>query len=821
MGEVMILKKMVLVGAKGLMLNNIHTFTYLPSDPYQLILGTNGSGKSTVLREITPLPAVPANFQKNGSKYTEWEHRNSQYVLFSNFKGGARHSFIKDNEELNPGGTAAIYRELVLREFGVTSEIHKVLTGGLLFTDMSPSKKREWITSMCDTDFSFALKLHGDLSRSLRDLQGHYKVLGERLTTETSNLLALETNEDLDATAAAVRNELDVLFSSRGGATPSTPPSLDQALAQVERLGEALLTGIPTQPSGANYTSLDDVVAHGQALTTEVTVKTALLDQSTHQYHELETLQQTLIAAGSDGIESLTEQAQAYQAELDGLDLSSGLFPEQPEALSCLEATNDALPQLVEIFTHLPDNSDRRFTGPLMVERKAELKALNQKLDSLAARTAKTEADIEHLEQAQKTECPSCHYVWVPGFSDHRLAQLRDSLVNLTADRDAASAAQVELESYIEQAQEYAVVYNQFKALVRSYPKLQVLWDWILDNNAQLVDPRSWIPRFYEFQRDVSHWAHIQEVRTKLQGLEHALETASKLEGTTHLGQQLERLQQQISDNTDSLVASQAALRECRKYHRLLTSYLQTHAEFEAACEYLLRVRDEHVTQLRVQGLTDAIVVSQDRLGGLQRRINQKLSLQAIVIDLETNRAEVELNTEAYRLLTTELSPTEGLIAEQLRGFIGSFAGHLNSIINQVWTYELTVLPCRLESGELDYVFPLQVRSDQFVVDDAREWSDGQRAIVNLAFVLVVMFYLKLNDHPLLLDELGRDFDEQHRFIVMNFVKSLIDTGGFNQMFLISHYASAHGGFTSAEVLVMDAANIATPAVYNTHVEFA
>jgi hypothetical protein len=52
----------------------------------------------------------------------------------------------------------------------------------------------------------------------------------------------------------------------------------------------------------------------------------------------------------------------------------------------------------------------------------------------------------------------------------------------------------------------------------------------------------------------------------------------------------------------------------------------------------------------------------------------------------------------------------------------------------------------------------------------------------------------------------------------MNFVKDLVETKGFSQVFMISHYASSHGAFTQAEVMVMDSSNISVPMKYNQHV---
>ena len=69
----------------------------------------------------------------------------------------------------------------------------------------------------------------------------------------------------------------------------------------------------------------------------------------------------------------------------------------------------------------------------------------------------------------------------------------------------------------------------------------------------------------------------------------------------------------------------------------------------------------------------------------------------------------------------------------------------MNEIINQIWTYDLEVLSCGQESNELDYKFPLQVRSANNIVQDISKGSTAQVEVVNFAFKLVVMLYLNLS----------------------------------------------------------------------------
>ena len=232
----------------------------------------------------------------------------------------------------------------------------------------------------------------------------------------------------------------------------------------------------------------------------------------------------------------------------------------------------------------------------------------------------------------------------------------------------------------------------------------------------------------------------------------------------------------------------------------------------------LLKQKSLYMDAVRDRLINGLTAKHQNRLAEIQRQHTERETLVGIVSGLEVQKAQLEDDQKAYKALVEALSPTEGLIAEQLTGFIKAFTDHLNSIIGRVWTYDLQVLPCGLDSGELDYKFPLKVKGEDQPVSDIKEGSTGQCDIIDFAFKLIVISYLKLTDTPLYLDELGASFDEQHRINVMTFIKELMETGQFSQVFLISHYASSHGTFQQVDTLVLDPNNIVVPNVYNDHV---
>ena len=60
--------KIILNNYNRFFLNNITRIEYTPKMKLQLILGSNGSGKSSLISELNPLPINKNDFQEDGYK---------------------------------------------------------------------------------------------------------------------------------------------------------------------------------------------------------------------------------------------------------------------------------------------------------------------------------------------------------------------------------------------------------------------------------------------------------------------------------------------------------------------------------------------------------------------------------------------------------------------------------------------------------------------------------------------------------------------------------------------------------------------------------
>ncbi|MBX0311620.1 MAG: AAA family ATPase, partial [Sulfurihydrogenibium sp.] len=109
-----------------------------------LIIGTNGCGKSSLVKELSPLPSQKEDFYTNGYKEIHIEHNNKDYILISDFTNNeTSYSFIVDNEELNNSHNVTTQKILVQKHFSLTQDIYDILIGVQTFTSMTVVQRKK------------------------------------------------------------------------------------------------------------------------------------------------------------------------------------------------------------------------------------------------------------------------------------------------------------------------------------------------------------------------------------------------------------------------------------------------------------------------------------------------------------------------------------------------------------------------------------------------------------------------------------------------------------------------------------------------------
>jgi DNA repair exonuclease SbcCD ATPase subunit len=150
-----------------------------------------------------------------------------------------------------------------------------------------------------------------------------------------------------------------------------------------------------------------------------------------------------------------------------------------------------------------------------------------------------------------------------------------------------------------------------------------------------------------------------------------------------------------------------------------------------------------------------------------------------------------------------------------------SFISQMNTFIEQVWSYPMTIMSCDIQDNEsldLDYKFPVRKYSDDDKSPDVSKCSNGMKEIINLSFKITAMKYLNLLHTPLYLDEFGSAMDNGHKNEVISLIKAFNEQKTFSQMFIVSHDVTQYNSLPNSEVCVLCDTNIITPQKYNEHV---
>lgn len=822
-----------LSGFKRFVLTNITRLKIDFTEQLQLILGTNGSGKTVLLNELTPLPADPRDYVKTGYKIIKYEHQGKKFVLTSTMSPSPRHSFVVDTIELNDGGTQAVQKELVLQYFGITPDIWKLITSKERFTQMAPRRRQEWITKLSETSYDYALSVYAKLQMRHRELGSFLKRDRGHLVAATARLASPEEQDKAKLDIEDLHRRLDELQEVRAPVSadarelPSRVKQLEVEIAEMTARGSRLRGAIF---GGRQFESLEQLDSELQEKQRQHAAALALLEENTKSYQKHEKALKVLQQTGGEGVSQLQAKHTAARERhaailakrilgLEGIDPSVGL--------SAYHSIWDSFSGTLAL---IPENEDRQYsTGKSEQNEQARMSQTQVKLDlEQQFRRLVNERDIiESHRHTKETQCPKCSHRWVQGFSEARLEVLRQEIDKVTLNLQDVEKTLKMLGEEALAIEEYRRQYSSLMRTMREWTVLQPFWDFLNESGLIVRSPRQALRHFENLEEDLKLDAQAKVVRDEILEIERIIAQTISLDeqNMDQVAQQMTLFQERVEKHTYA----------ARELHTSIVTLTQQRArlvEFEALGERLKRnlASIEAITLTRIENIKREMINEQIR--HLQVSLANKTKFLAevehqrrAVADLEFNVKELEAQEYAAKLLVMALSPKDGLIAQGLFGSIESVVAEMNHLIAQIWSYPLEVRPCGADGengAELDYKFPLMVQYEDNIAADVSDGSTGQLEIIDLAFRVVAMKRLGLVDPPLMLDEFGAGFDEAHRKSAAYVIETLIEQQYFSQVFMVSHYQSGYGALMQAEVCVLCRENIVLPTdkAFNQHAVF-
>lgn len=822
----------MLSGYIRLELNHINYIELDFVNKIQLILGTNGSGKSSLMKELTPLPANHKEYKSGGYKIVELTHNNAHYVLKSMFHAtGHKYHFIKDGEEQNTGGTQTSYRDLVRKEFKITQDVHDILIGVTNFTTMSIADRRVWFTKISDTDYTYAISYYKKLSMLLRESELGVKMTHAQLVQENEKLLKPEQEKIYRDEIVMFNDMLSYLLDLKPSSR-HTKEQLQQDLARDEQQLTALTNTMREYRSQFVKKSIfkdkDDI-------------DSAIIDvQADIQGHER--FVQTLYAAMEEQEKTLTALRESNIDSNAGIDevidrLSVEInttrskihypfidqFQSPKEADQALSSVADSL---MDILGRLEANPSRESYNREIYAAKTEqvnllqvcISAKETRMQDLTIR----KKELEHFKAHKQVECPNCQHVWHQGYNEGTYQDTIAQIARFGHEIAADNVTLLEVQKVVEGQREYLELFRQYRAVTQSWQILNPLWEF-LAGFVLFIEP--------------------QKIGQVLNNLRVDLQLAMQVVEFQREFAETIKLKVMLSQNQETNVAAIIAKgekdsRDVFEWNRVIASrkvwlsrlqmYKKVAVEVErlaAAISTTIEERSGKAQALvdinRIESINETIRLVKLELSQREQTISKIDVQKAVIANLEKQLTEYTAKTEVLKIAVAELSPTKGLIARGLTGFINHFTAQMNSFIKKIWLYPLElipVIPDDDDSVELDYKFMVLVNETSKIPDIAR-CSAGMKEVINLGFKVVSAVHLGLQESPIYLDEFAAAMDSAHRSQAHYTITNLLTSSNFSQIFMISHYENSYGSLKNADVTVLCDSNIgmSSDLAFNKH----
>jgi len=830
-------EQLVMKKNKRMKLRDIDSFVLNPVARLQMILGSNGSGKSTVLEALSLQPALPAHYDRGGLQSHIVTHRGSRYELVYDFTGQKNHySITKDDEVVYSGHVSSACAQYVAEHLGLSREVHEVCIGRRRFTKMSTADRRAWFTKLSPIDYSYAIGYYKRLSDAYRDLEGTVTRLSDRLLKEKDKQID-------DIRADQIREEIKRLRVSKDEMLKQWSPvnmTMDEALAQVDdvdrrltQLHDDYMRSLSVFSDRGDFKSIDDVRKLDSDIRGKVAFHQASIDKLYNQVEENRALIAKSQFIASQDMAEVDEKIrtcnEAVQKAEHGVQIRG--YADNAYALNALVGIWH---ELIKTLGRIEPDPYGNITDQAIATTTDAINQTRIQIQNVQWGVNKLRDDLhkwEHRTEDDVVNCPKCRHSFTPGMDEAMADETRRKLALQLESLDKNTTMLREMEVDLQHKSEQRALHKYLFAMIQgTHSALEPLWNTLMDDNLLKGNPGKAMMLLEIARTDLQYLIEADKARQTLTGLYELREMSQKTAGVNlqelqHKNALLERelYDHQLKSQTYSRRLDILAV--IQKEWTLQENTFEALDKLKVTRDYAILQAEEANKKIVINSIMahlDQEILAQEKA------ISQIDSHKAVVQALETDIEEYKRKARLLKKSMDALSPAKGLIAKGLTGFINHFVEQMNAVIAKVWLYPLRICPVKIDDTEgtvdLKYNFTYTY-DDNPGADDVKDASGAQKEIFDLAFMLVSMKHLGMDDYPIFLDEFSVNMDYAHRKEAMKLVLDLLNSSNFSQIFMVSHYEGSYGSLHNADITVLCPENIEMPAGMeynvNSNIEYA
>lgn len=794
------IKYLKLVNYKRFPLLDVELFEQHFNSKLVTIIGCNGSGKSSFISELTPLPADKNNFYKNGYKEIHVEHDKKLFKLISDFRDGTHFSFLINDIEQNTANNITAQRDLVFLYFTINQSIQDILTGVETFTEMSLLSRKKLFSTITHINIDKVLENYNHLKEELKSNEFLLKTQTTLYQNEEQKLINASHLEQLKENLTRTKNHIDFLLDLRTSLysykeSSSTSDLYEKVKAIQLKLEEAInkyyihLTAFPK----------GNLEQYKLQYSSQLNLTNYQLDEFYKQLEQKQDELKVLALTQQSNLQTL--QDEKYNKEITYTKLLTTLnFLTIPTNNYLTPIQSDlyklevSLPEILRTIKLNPvTDLGRTYTREKYDTLLSTKKELLDKLTTLSSKEHTITKELKELSSTNDTvSCPNCSHTWslkdIPKAIQHLKEEHQSILQQKLSIQTQLQTNEKQIEDFIE----YFNLYKQYTNLKQStLSNLKPFWEFIDQELLIFNDPPSILKHLNNLGLDLCSIETAIGLQKEIEILSKNIEVLSTYKNTSF--QQVEQFIEELNNTVQDL----------HSFKDSLNTSLQLITKVSSLYDYLERLNNalktssellySHNLSTTTSELLNVIETDLSKYKVLliehEKELSQYETIQYTLSKYKKTIEDTQSNIKVLKIILDELSPKNGLIAKSVSSFLNIIITNINKTIASIWNYKMILKPIDIDNESLNYRFKVEVE-DKLVIEDISKCSAGMRKLINFCFVKLLYKLLDLEDYPLFLDEFNVNLDTEHSYKFAKIVKDIIESGYHSQLFIISHLSN-------------------------------
>ena len=802
---------------------------------------------SSLLKMLSAYHTTRSLFGKNGLKSLVIENEGEEYKLETDFsKASSPHLFFKgdDEQNLNIGRTTDTQKELISEMIGITPFIDDLIMNRYNFPQMKPAARKELIMSINPDKIGFVQILLKKVSSQVRScknnlsrLQSRKIHLEQEFLSEESMASILKEKDDVNKDIDDFQKYMtDIEVGLRSLPTSVAELSYDfKNIIKSVRNCRYQLVSLPhvERDDRLRSSMRDKLIGQIAAVDQKITLFEEELITSTNALNEMEIKYREL--APTEDLGDIDRTISNLEMERDKLTTSQPLFEMSQEELNHRFEEWNTLQERLFIFNScdIPlysrkKRSRREQVLENMKYRKSSLEMklsdLRTQFETLSKRHSMSPSDIPSSPCA-KEKCPLySHFMGEYQNTESQRQHVSKTIKRLTHKQKRIDILISGLNTYFHRSESF---HNTIFWLVSYAQGNPVLHNLLREMDILIVlknNPNTILTKLKNEYDHIEQWLKLKSI---LSDLDTAYSLRKRLVSTENV--EIVSLVSSMENTKKSLYGLRNKIEVASKNKHILNQSLLDINTYDSLKMRIMSFRDQYneiVKELSDHHEKDSLNFLKSQIFKIRSESFFRLTELEKIIRYQGTlrfRYEEEVLSELSKI-EKEMKDLEqiekALILipkESIIGFLNSVFTQANTIIESIWTIPLYIEPLTIEDP-LNYEF--YVSGDNESIREMSDCSEGQTEIIALAINLALRIRLNHLDMPLALDEVGRALDEKHKERLIIILKELTQDKIISQLFLVSHHALIHEGFSENETFVIRDSNVMVPEVYNQHVTF-